>query len=262
MAVTRFDDYKGKYKHLKLERDEDGILLVTIHTDGAEVYWGTDVHDNLSSVWGDIGKDPENKVVILTGAGETFIDREVPIPDKSWITPEIWLKLHADAKRLVLDHLEIEVPMIAAINGPARVHSEQALLCDISIASEDTVFGDHPHFSVGVVPGDGMQVIWPAVIGLNRARYMLLTGVEIDAQKALEWGAVNEVVPKDQVVPRAYELARQIAKQPQLTLRTTRMLMLTELKKVMLHGVSHGLMTEGLVAIGTGWQPTKVEESA
>lgn len=100
------------------------------------------------------------------------------------------------------------------------------------------------------------------MIGLNRARYMLLTGTEIDAQKALEWGAVNEIVPKDQVVTRAYELARQIVKQPQLTLRSTRMLMLAELKKVMLRGVSHGMMTEGLVAIGTGWQPTKVEESA
>jgi enoyl-CoA hydratase/carnithine racemase len=260
MAVTHFDDYKDRYDHIKLERDEDGILLMQMHTDGGDVEWGLPVHDNMSDVWRTVGSDPENRVIILTGSGETFLDKEIPIPDKNWITPEGWVHLHTDAKRLVLDHLEVEVPIIAAINGNVRVHSEQALLCDISIASEDALFGDHPHFVNGVVAGDGVQVIWPLVVGLNRARYFLMSGEEITAKTAQEWGAVNEVVPKDQVLPRAYELARRLAERPSMALRTQRMLMLAEVKKVMLHGFSHGLMTEGLVAMGTGWQPNKGAE--
>ena len=256
MAATHFDDYKDRYAHIRLERDDDGILLVTFHTDGSDVLWGVEVHDEVSAVWRDIASDPGNRVVIITGAGNTFIDLEVEIDDPNWVTPQIWTDLHRDARRLVLDHLDIEVPMIAAVNGPARYHNEQALLCDIVIASEDAVFNDKPHFSQGVVPGDGMQIIWPLVVGFNRGRYFLLTDEEIDAKTALEWGAVNEVVPKDKVVERAYELARQIAKKPTLTLRTTRALMTNELKKTMLTAVSHGMMTEGLVAIGEGWAPT------
>ena len=261
MPVTNFDDYKDKYEHIKLERDADGILLVTLHTDGSDVHFGLPVHDNLTAVWGDIGRDPENRVIILTGAGDTFIDKLIPETDKNWVTPEIWMHLHAEAKRLVLDHLEVEVPMIAAVNGPARIHNEQALLCDIVIASEDAVFSDNSHFPAGVVPGDGMQIIWPLVAGFNRGRYHLLTGEELDAKTALEWGVVNEVVPKDQVVARAYELARKIAEKPTLTLRATRMLLVNELKKLMIQGVSHGMMTEGLVAIGAGWKPTPLPET-
>ena len=67
---------------------------------------------------------------------------------------------------------------------------------------------------------------------------------------------MNEVVPKDQVVTRAYELARMLAAKPTLTLRSTRMLMVNELKKTMNDAVSHGMMTEGLVAMGEGWNPT------
>jgi len=156
----------------------------------------------------------------------------------------------------VLDHLEVEVPMIAAVTGGARIHNEQALLCDIVLASEDAVFADNSHFPAGVVPGDGMQIIWPLAAGFNRGRYHLLSCEELDAKTALDWGVVAEVLPKDQVLPRAFELARRIAKRPTLTLRSTRMLMLSELKRIMSQNVSHGMLAEGLAAIGAGWKPT------
>ena len=260
MPATHFEDYKDRFDHIKLERDEDGILLMQMHTNGSDVEWGLPVHDNIAEVWRTVGGDPENRVIILTGSGDTFLDKEIPMPNKDWVTPELWIELHREAKRLVLDHLEVEVPIIAAINGNVRVHSEQALLCDITIAAEGALFGDHPHFVNGVVAGDGVHVIWPLVVGLNRARYFLMSGEEIDAKTAQEWGAVNEIVPKDQVLPRAYELARRLAQRPSMALRTQRMLMLSEVKKAMLQGVSHGMMTEGLVASGTGWQPNKPAE--
>jgi enoyl-CoA hydratase/carnithine racemase len=249
MAVTQLEDYQDKYTHVKLERDDDGILLVTFHSDGSDLVWGLEPHEDIASVWDDIGRDPENRVIIVTGSGETFIHKEVLAGDGNWVTPEIWHRLHHVAKRLVSSHLEIEVPMIAAVNGHATVHSEQALLCDIVISSDDALWADHPHMPSGVVPGDGIQIIWPLVIGFNRGRYMLLTGQELTAQQAMEWGAVNEVVPKDQVLARAYEHARKLAAKPTLTLRSARMLMTHELKQTMATAVSMGMMTEGLAGV-------------
>ena len=81
--------------------------------------------------------------------------------------------------------LDIEVPMIAAVNGPARIHAEIPVLCDIVLASEDAVFQDLPHFINGTVARDGVHLVWPLLLGLNRGRYFLLTGQELSAQQAL-----------------------------------------------------------------------------
>ena len=99
--------------------------------------------------------------------------------------------------------LDIEVPMIAAVNGPVRLHSEYILLCDIVLATPSTVFQDKPHFDFGIVPGDGVNLLWPEVIGTVRGRYFILTRQELDAETAKEWGAVNEIVPADKLHARA-----------------------------------------------------------
>ena len=78
--------------------------------------------------------------------------------------------------------------MIAAVNGPALIHAELAVLCDIVIASENAEFQDAPHFPNGVVPGDGVHVVWPLVLGANRGRYFLLTGQKLRAKQALDSG--------------------------------------------------------------------------
>src|SRR5262249_7410676 len=91
-----------------------------------------------------------------------------------------------------------------------------------------------PHFPRGMVPGDGQHVIWPAIVGRNRARYLLLTGKKLSAREALEWGAVNEVLPRDRLLGRAWELARELAKRPPLVLRYTRMLFTHGLKRALL----------------------------
>src|SRR5581483_6519380 len=97
---------------------------------------------------------------------------------------------------------EMDVPVVCALNGPAQAHSELAVLSDIVIAADHAYFQDLPHAPMGMVPGDGIQLIWPLLVGFNRARYFLLTGQKIDADEALRLGVVGEVLPAHQVLER------------------------------------------------------------
>jgi enoyl-CoA hydratase/carnithine racemase len=125
---------------------------------------------------------------------------------------------------LITNVLDVDVPMISAVNGPCNMHSEVPLLGDIVLASEDAYFQDASHFPRGQVPGDGQHVIWSFLAGHTRARYLLLTGKKLGAPRRQDWGAVAEVHPKDAVLDRAWELARELVKRPPLTLRYSRQL--------------------------------------
>jgi enoyl-CoA hydratase/carnithine racemase len=121
--------------------------------------------------------------------------------------------------------------VIAAVNGACTIHSELPVMCDIVLAAEEAYFQDSAHFSRGIAPGDGVNTVWPAAIGLNRARYFLLTGQKLSAQQAMDYGAVNEVVPRAQLMDRAWELAHYLAMRPPLTLRLTRSILIQQLKR-------------------------------
>ena len=138
--------------------------------------------------------------------------------------------------------------MIAAVNGPATVHAELALLCDVVLAANHATFQDAPHFPSGLVPGDGVHVVWPMLLGLNRARYFLMTGQELSANEALDLGVVNEVMPQADLLDRAWAIARGIRQRPELTVRLTREAMLQPVKRAMLDYLPYGLALEGLAA--------------
>jgi enoyl-CoA hydratase/carnithine racemase len=142
--------------------------------------------------------------------------------------------------------LDIEVPMISAINGPALRHSEMPLLCDIVLAADDVTFQDSAHFINGLIPGDGMHVVYPLLLGLNRGRYFLLTGQTIGASQALELGLVSEVLPRAELLPRAWILAEQLAQQSDLVLHYTRVLMTQNIKRQMHDILGYGLALEGM----------------
>ena len=222
--------------------------------EGGEFEWSFDNHHELGFSWRDVGADVENKVIILTGSADAFLRREYLSVDKvdreGMDDPAKraveWIDAHSHGKRLEFDLLEIEQPMIAALNGPCTIHAEIPLLCDIVLAAEHTVIGDHVHFNFGLVPGDGVQALYPLLMGLNRARYFMLTGQELSAQECLDLGLVYEVLPQDQVLDRASELARFILTHKPMVVRLFRPALLQQVKRLFLDSVSHGLMLEGM----------------
>jgi len=241
-----FNGYREKYENLRMRR-EDGILEVALHTRGGPLVFNGHVHQALVRAFRDIGDDPENHVVILTGTGNEFCARISP-EGFDFFTPTGYDKILREGTKVLENLLDIEVPMIAAINGPLTVHSEYALLCDIVLAAEGAYFEDAPHPAFGIVPGDGLHIVWPEVIGEIRGRYFLLSGQKLSAQQAQEYGAVNEVVAREALLPRAWELARHLKKQNPLTLRYTRMALSNRFRRRLQEGLSYGLALEGISA--------------
>ncbi len=246
-ARTVLDDYRTGWNHAELSRDDAGVLEITLHSEGDSLMWGARPHQELAELFAAVASDRENRCVIITGSGDRFIDftgasemAAVGVPAGAW-DRILW-----EGKRLINNYLDIDVPVIAAVNGPARAHSEIAVLADIVLASETASFEDGPHFPAGLVPGDSMQVIWPLLLGPNRGRYFLLTGQVIDAHEAHDLGVVGEVLPPDDLLARARELAAMLAGRDKHLLRFTRHVLTHRLKKQILDELEMGLALEGL----------------
>jgi enoyl-CoA hydratase/carnithine racemase len=186
-------------------------------------------------------------VVILTGSGKAFMDTISP-EGFDFFSPLGFDKIFREGKKVLMNILDVEVPMIAALNGPVRLHSEYALLADVVLATPETVFQDKPHFDFGIVPGDGVNLLWPEVIGSVRGRYFLLTRQELDAETAKAWGAVNEIVAADRLLARAHEIADQLAALPPLTSRYTRIALTQKLRRIIDEAAGYGLALEGMSA--------------
>lgn len=240
----KLKDYQDKYDNIAFERT-DGILQITLHTDGESVVWTQSVDEQIAYAMNDVACDRENKCVILTGAGDAWCE-ELDGNAFDINTPEKWDNILFEGRRLQLNTLAVEVPVVAAVNGPALFHAEIPAMSDIALASDTAVFQDIVHFPSGIVPGDGSHVVWTHILGANRGRYFLLTGQKLDAKTAQEYGLVSEVLPKDQLLDRAWELARTIAEKPYLTRKYTRTVLTHEFKRVMREGVGYGLALEGL----------------
>lgn len=241
-------DYQKRYRNIAMERDEQGVLLVRLHTNGGHFVWSEESHEELGYCFAEIGADRGNRVVVLTGTGDVWCD-EIDFGSFSLNNPAEWDHTFFDGRKLLTNLLAIEVPVISAVNGAARIHPEIPVMSDIVIASEDTLFQDAPHFIGGIVPGDGAHVVWTHVLGPNKGRYFLLMGEELGAAESLARGVVGEVVPKDQVLPRAMGIAAQFAAKTDLALRYARVVLTQRYKRLMDEGLSLGLGLEALAAI-------------
>ncbi|MFC7478072.1 enoyl-CoA hydratase/isomerase family protein [Dankookia sp. GCM10030260] len=246
--MSRLESYRDKFSCLRMRR-EDGILEMRLHTDDGPLRWGLVPHGELPDAFAEVGRDRDNRVVILTGTGEEFSGLRATAATRSLaqgITAAAYDRVHWEGRALLMNLLNIEVPVIAAINGPAWRHCEIPLLSDIVLASDTAQFQDSAHFMSGMLPGDGMHILMPLLMGMNRGRYFLLTGQTLTAQEALALGLVNEVLPQTQVLDRAWEHARLLAQKPTLLLRYTRLMFTEHLRKRMQDLLGYGLAMEGL----------------
>ena len=253
--MSKLNDYANKYSQIRLER-RNGILQMSLHTDGAALRWGPVIQAELVDAFTQIGADRENRIIIMTGTGDEFSGPRAE-PGHSFyrevshhISANLLDTIHWNAHRLMTRMLDIEVPMIGVVNGPAMRHSELPLMCDIVIAADDASFEDTAHFKLASqTPGDGIGIVYTMLLGLNRARYFMLTGQIIGAGEAKELGLVSEVMPREKLLPRAWELAEQMAQKNDLLLRYTRVTLVQPLKKWMEQEVMYHLALESLAKL-------------
>ena len=162
--------------------------------------------------------------------------------------PGVWSQVHDEGVQVLENIANIRVPVIAAIEGRAHVHSDYALLASVIVAGDGATFQDVAHFAVGVAPGDGVFTTWSYRAGPGRAEAFLLNPQPLTARMAHEWGVVAEVVPNGKALSRARELGELYLKAPEVTRRNTRVHFIQPLKERIVREVGYGLSLEGASA--------------
>ena len=252
--MALFDDYSQRFETIAMTRDERGVLEVRFHSGGNSLRWSALAHSEMARAFRQMANDSANRVVLMTGTGAEFCGPRASSAQPRFTTPptaEVWEKeAFTECREMLGALLDIAVPVVSVVNGPAFRHSEVPLLADIVVASDDASFEDSAHFvGQSMVPGDGVQVVYTMLLGINRARNFLLTGQVLDAQEALRLGMVAEVVAKASALARGRELAQVLAAKPDRLLRYTRALLVHPIKRNMLDYLSLGLGIEGLAML-------------
>jgi enoyl-CoA hydratase/carnithine racemase len=166
-------------------------------------------------------------------------------PLSSMPADEFYDQIYSDATKLLEAFIfNIDIPTIACING-LGLHTEFALLCDITLCAEHAELFD-PHFQFNLVPSDGQGLTFQELMGPKRAAYFLYTSDKIDAQAAKEMGLVNEVLPLEQLLPRAQAIAERIMQKPRSIRRLTSAVLRRQWKRRLVQDlgfhVSHELL--------------------
>src|SRR5256714_8281345 len=242
------DDYLAAYRSLKLTRDSEGVLVAEFHSNEGPFTFAAQDHTEFVDAFYRIAQDRANKIVILTGAGGAFIP-EIDFSSFGNVAdPGVWSQVHDEGAQLLENMANIRVPVIAAIEGRAHVHSEYALLANVIVAGRSATFHDIPHFAGGIVPGDGIFTAWSYRAGAGRAEAFLLNPQPLSAKTAYEWGVVAELVDDGKTLARARELASLYLKAPEVTRRNTRAHFIRPLKERIVREVGYGLSLEGASA--------------
>lgn len=220
IPFTTYDQYKDKYKNLfLLEKTESGVLTAKWHTNGDSAFWNYPLHRGMHQLCHDVGQDAETEVLIIGGAGNEFLrlgetSIEETFENQKWALYE---HSYYDGCNMVEALInDVEQPTIGILHGGMCVHAEIPLLCDITLMDEEAYIVDLHYPIGGVVPGDGIQIALRTHMGIKRSNYAMMLGEKITAKKALEYGLVNEIMPRDKLFDRARELGEQLAKGPRI----------------------------------------------
>lgn len=215
-----------RYKYVTVQR-ERGIATLTLNQPDNRNAIHADMHAELEQIWLDLARDEQVNVIVFTGAGKYFsAGGDIKRMVSRWGTEEGWhhtITVPTATRRMFQNVLEVEQPIIAAINGDAvGLGATLALFCDITVIADTAKFGD-THVKVGLVAGDGGAVVWPLLIGPSRAKEFLMRGRLVSGAEAQQLNLVNHAVAVDQVLPKAMELAQELAGLPPLAVRWTKM---------------------------------------
>jgi enoyl-CoA hydratase/carnithine racemase len=268
-----FSEYQHRYDTIEMERTDTGILLMRLHNRGGPYVWdfhGTidegdtrknkgGAHSELMECAAFVARDLENRVIILTGTGDTFSGPRSTLDQYPRGDAQYWEQLRSTGVPLLQNLLEIQAPVISCINGPIYRHAEIPLLGDIVLCADDAMVVDSGHFPNRTVPGDGINLVMPFIMGWNRGRYFHLMGQELDAQQMLDYGLVNEVMPRDELLPRAWEIANRLAEQTTLTLRYSRHVLVAPLKAFVAQFLGFNFAMEALAAVDQSAQMDRAD---
>ena len=210
--IDRYADYHD----LKIEV-ANKVATVTLNRPQARNAINQRLIRELRRIWDDLGDDPDVNAVLLTGAGDWFSVGGDVLEEGEVHDPMI-------SRRLVSRHLELDKPIVAAINGDCvGLAATTALLCDVTVMADDARIGDSHVNKVGLVAGDGGTVIWPLLIGVNRAKEYLMRGTLLKGAEAERIGLVNHVKPRAEVLPFARAIAQELADGPVWATRWTKL---------------------------------------
>jgi enoyl-CoA hydratase/carnithine racemase len=275
VARPRLPEYAEKYSHILAFERTDGVLEARLQSNGGPM-GSTGWFNVWHQAWAEIGNDPDNEVVIITGTGDRWVDYPYSV---EWeITDELrretadrsseeWLLgLYRGALTNSQNVIfALDVPTIGVIQGPGYVHYEIALFCDVTLCADGAFFRDM-HAENGLAPGDGLGLAFQHLMSPKQAAYYLYTSDDISAETARELGLVNEVLPVEDLMPRAREIARKIMRMPRLHRLMTKQIVRRSAQRRHVEDASMHLAHELLgwsrnVQDGTAHTPEQVRDS-
>lgn len=207
------------YQAIQVEKREGVAVLTLNRPERLNAVNGT-MHSEFVRLFLDIQSDPEVRAAVLTGAGRAFCAGGDFSGDR--LAPESGMSLMQEARRIVDNLLDLEKPIVAALNGAAvGLGATIALSCDVVYAARSARIGD-PHVRMGITAGDGGAVIWPLLIGPNRAKEYLMTGDLMNAEQAYEFGLVNHLTEDGEAFNEAFAFARRLADGPAYAIQSTK----------------------------------------
>ena len=211
------------------------VVTITLNRPDTRNALSGDLIDGLIDALEKANRDKNVGCVILTGAGKSFssggnlqeIKNMTTKDNMSQSQLEEWYRF--GIQKIPLTMNAIDVPIVAAVNGHAiGAGNDLCTMCDIRIAGEDAKFSES-FLRIGIIPGDGGSWFLPKIIGLSRAAEMILTCDVLDAEKALNWGLVSQIVKNEELIIQAKKIANKIASQPpEATRRAKRLLRMSQ----------------------------------
>ena len=220
-------DYQDRFNYFaKVRRDSRGVLTVTMHTNDGPWIFSQEAQDDIAHLFQAIADDRETKIVIFTGTGDGFcptIDLVNLGPILAGFDARLWFeRFQVNGRRSMMAMLNIEAPVILAMNGPTTIHSEIWMPADIRLATPDTFIEDKVYLGGGNTPVVNPVTIWETMLGLAHAKNFHWGQQRLMAKQLLEWGVFTELVERKDILARANAHADRLLQLPELTLRYSR----------------------------------------